>query len=192
MKLHYAPQTRAGTVKWMLEELAVDYEIVDIDYKSNAHKTEDYLKIHPLGLLPALEDDGQVIYERAAILHYLADKYEDRGLIPAKGTPERALFYQWMTFAVATFEPTAMTLFREGPNGPPDRETSPEREEFDRVLTVLENGLKGPYFLGDQFTAVDIQIGHGLMMMQNGGLLNRHPSFDDYLERLNARPKLVL
>ncbi len=56
MKLYYAPKTRAGRVRWMLEELGVPYELHRLDLASGEHRTPEYLAVHPLGRVPALLD----------------------------------------------------------------------------------------------------------------------------------------
>src|SRR5271166_4282849 len=104
MKLYFAPQTRAIRPLIMLEELAVPYEVVLIDFKGGEHKTVEYRKIHPHGQLPALQDGRLTMFESAAICAYLADKFPDKRMAPALGTVERGTYYQWMFYSVAALE----------------------------------------------------------------------------------------
>ena len=108
MKLYYAPQTRAIRPLIMLEELAVPYEIVLIDFKGGEHKSVEYRKIHPHGQLPALQDGTLTMFESAAICAYLADKFPDKRMAPALGTIERGMYYQWMFYSMAALEGFAL------------------------------------------------------------------------------------
>src|SRR5947207_15156799 len=100
LKLFYVPQTRSFRPRWLLEELGVPYELVKMTAAQT--KTPEYLAVHPLGKVPALQDDGVTIFESAAIIAHLADKF---GLAPKAGTAQRGLYYQWIIFAMATLEP---------------------------------------------------------------------------------------
>ncbi len=108
MKLYFAPQTRAIRPLIMLEELAVPYEIVLIDFKGGEHKSVEYRKIHPHGQLPALQDGALTMFESAAICAYLADKFPDKQMAPALGTIERGMYYQWMFYSMAALEGFAL------------------------------------------------------------------------------------
>jgi len=89
MKLYYSPQTRAGRPRWLLEEIGAPYEIASLDLKKGEHKQPEYMKIHPHGAVPALIDGDLALFESAAICMYLADKYPEKKLAPALGTPAR-------------------------------------------------------------------------------------------------------
>ena len=102
MKLYYAPQTRAGRVRWMLEEIGAPYELVRLDMSKGDHKKPEYMKIHPHGAVPALADGDLAMFESAAICAYLADKFPEKRLAPPVGTPPRGLYYQWMIYSMAT------------------------------------------------------------------------------------------
>ena len=61
MKLYYTPRSRAGRVRWFLEELELPYELVRIDPK--AERSAEHLAAHPLGAVPALEHEGVTLFE---------------------------------------------------------------------------------------------------------------------------------
>ncbi|MEZ4302554.1 MAG: glutathione S-transferase N-terminal domain-containing protein, partial [Polyangiaceae bacterium] len=105
MKLYFAPRTRATRPRWLLEQLGEPYELVNVDLEKGEHKQLPYLRIHPLGRVPALVDGDAVIFESIAICMYLADKYPEKKLAPPVGTPERGQYYQWMLFAASELEP---------------------------------------------------------------------------------------
>jgi len=89
MRLYFFQQSRATRVRWMLEELGIPYELAPVDMMKGEHKQPAYLKVHPLGALPAIEDDGGSLFESAAIIMQLADKYPEKNLAPAVGSYER-------------------------------------------------------------------------------------------------------
>src|SRR5258705_12836566 len=111
MKLYYARMTRAGRPRWMLEETGAPYELVRLDLSRGEHKKPEYMKIHPHGSVPALDDGDLALFESAAICAYLADKFPEKRLAPPVGTPARGLYYQWIVYSMATMEPPILKVF---------------------------------------------------------------------------------
>lgn len=181
MKLFYAPHTRAECVRWLLDELMADYDIVFVDFQNDEHKSDFYKTIHPLGQLPALEDEGNIIIERAAIMMHLVDRFRARNLAPPPGGPQRAAFYQFMVYGVATLEPAAVALLTAT-----DQQKDAARARFDEVITILENSLiensGGPWLFGQQFTAADCLIGSQMMWFFDQGLLEGHDRLIRYVK----------
>jgi glutathione S-transferase len=174
MKLYFAPQTRAIRPLIMLEELAVPYEIVLIDFKAGEHKSVEYRKIHPHGQLPALQDGALTMFESAAICSYLADKFPDKQMAPALGTIERGMYYQWMIYSIAALDALAL-----------------DRERMKESFLVLDRVLADREFIlgGDKITAADVMIGSGVIWVDaRHQLLNDFPSLNAYAERMLARP----
>ena len=64
MKLYYSPASRAVRVAWLLEELGLEYEIQKFALGDRAMREPDYLAVHPMGRVPALEDKGVTLFER--------------------------------------------------------------------------------------------------------------------------------
>ena len=158
----------------MLEELAVPYEIVLIDFKAGEHKSVEYRKIHPHGQLPALQDGALTMFESAAICAYLADKFPDRQMAPPLGTIERGMYYQWMIYSIAALDALA-----------------PDRERMKESFLVLDRVLADREFIlgGDKITAADVMIGSGVIWVDaRHQLLNDFPSLNAYAERMLARP----
>ena len=174
MKLYFAPQTRAIRPLIMLEELAVPYEIVLIDFKGGEHKGAEYRKIHPHGQLPALQDGALTMFESAAICAYLADKFPDRQMAPPLGTIERGMYYQWMIYSIAALDALAL-----------------DRARMKESFLVLDRVLADREFIlgGDKITAADVMIGSGVIWVDaRHQLLNDFPSLNAYAERMLARP----
>ena len=174
--LHYAPQSRAGRVRWLLEELGVPYQLRRWTLYTET-RSEAYRAIHPLGVVPALELDGRVMLESGAMLVYLADRYAERGLAPAVDAETRAPYLQWIFFATTELEP-ALEEAQEGSS-----------DGFDAAARVVTAALADgrPYLLGDTYSAADIAIAHVLGWARGLGKLAAHPALMDYGRRCGGR-----
>lgn len=188
MKLYYAPKTSAFRCRWMLEELGAPHELVTVSLRHGEHKKPEYLKVHPLGSVPALVDGDDNFIESAAIVMHLADKDPEQRFAPAVGTPERGHYYQWILFAMtnlyqAVHTPYLRYFFRN------ETATTEERDALARHLAVTDELLRaGPYLLGERFTAADVVFGGLLVWAEACGLLLGREPHASYLERLKARP----
>lgn len=96
MKLFYFPGNASMAPHFVLEEIGLPFELAFVDRTQEAHKSADYLKLNPNGLIPVLVDGDLVLYETAAICLHLADTHPDKKLAPALGTHERSRFYTWL------------------------------------------------------------------------------------------------
>src|ERR1700757_1937027 len=149
----------------VLEELGLSYDLVLVDRAKNAQKSNDYLKINPNGRIPTLVDGDLVLFEAVAIVLHLVDQHPEAGLAPKVGTPERAKFYQWMTFLTNSLQEELMIWQY------PDRLTGDDAAATEAVkrgaetragayLDVIERHLKehGPLFLGETLSAADFYL----------------------------------
>lgn len=164
-QLHYFPSNANAAPHMVLEEIGQKYELVLVDRAKNAQKSEEYLKINPNGRIPALVDDNLVLFESAAIVLYLVDQHPQAGLAPKVGTPERAKFYQWLTFLTNSLQEELMVWQY------PDRLSGADASATEIVkrgaekraegyLDVIEQHLKtnGPLFLGETLSAADFYL----------------------------------
>lgn len=193
MKLYYAPKTRSARPRWILEELGVPYEKINVDLKAKAQKSPEYLKVHPLGLVPALQDGSLTIIESGAIVTYLADKYPEKKLAPPVASPERGTYYQWLFFAVASMEPPLMQVFQHTVQLPEEKRISQVAEggrtKFAETVPVIEKALQGkPWIMGNQFTAADVLIGMMVIFARSLKLTEGNATLEDYAKRLTERP----
>jgi glutathione S-transferase len=193
MKLYYCPMTRATRPRWLLEEIGAAYELVRVDLGKGEQKRPEYLKIHPHGRVPALVDGDLAVFESSAICMYLADRFPEKTLAPAPGSPARGLYYQWMVYAAATAEPPVVKVFlntvrrSEKERNPSEEEAG--RTEFREVAAVLARALEGrPFILGDAFTAADVMVGSIVGWARGLKLLEEQPTLKEYSRRLVERP----
>ena len=194
LRLYYAPQTRAGRARWMLEEVEVPYELIRLDLTAREQKNPEYLKLNPNGSVPTLADGDLVIYESAAICQYLADKFPEKRLAPPVGTPARGLYYQWIHYAMSGLEPPILAIFLHTAFRP-EAERIPKlvdeaRPQLAKVLGVVEQALAGrPFLLGSEFTAADVMVGSTIGWAAMMGLLgDTAPGVAAYANRLRERP----
>lgn len=188
MKLYHAPGTSAFRCRWMLEELGTPYELINLNLATGEHKHPDYLKIHPLGSVPALVADEHAYIESAAIVMQLADQDPEQRFAPPPGSPARGHYYQWILFAMTSLYPAVHTpylrKFFRGEDG-----TAEEAQALARLLSITDELLgRQPFLLAEGFSAADIVFGGQLVWADACGLLRGREPHAAYLERLRARP----
>lgn len=193
MKLYYVPNTRANRPRWLLEEMGVPYELVRLDPKAGDNHKPEYLALNPMGHVPTLVDGDATIYESAAILMYLADKFPEKKMAPPLGSKERGLYYQWMFFGMATLEPSITTYAVHTRFLPEDKRSAAEADRgktrFVQDAAVLNKALSGRQFLlGDQLTAADVLIGSVCAWANGLKLLEELPELAAYAKSMLARP----
>jgi glutathione S-transferase len=164
-QLHYFPSNANAAPQMVLEELGQPYELVLVERANNAQKSAEYLKINPNGRIPTLVDNGVALFEAAAICLHLVDRHPEAGLAPKVGTPERAKFYQWMSFLTNSLQEELMIWQY------PDRLTGNDAAATAIVkagaearagayLDVIEQHLQanGPLFMGGSLSAADFYL----------------------------------
>jgi len=178
------PQSRGQIVRWMLEEVGVPYETVLLDFRENM-KSPEYLRINPMGKVPAITHGDAVVTESAAICAYLADAFPQAGLAPAPA--DRADYYRWMFFAAGPLE-AAFTNKAMGWEAPPERRMMLGYGTFDLAIAAVENAIKQKAFVaGGRFSAADVYVGSVLDFMINFKLLEPSTVVTDYLAPLRKR-----
>lgn len=196
--LHYFPANANAAPHMILEEIGAAYELVLVDRAVNAQKSNQYMTINPNGRIPTLVDDDLVLFEAAAIVLHLADQHPDAGLAPALGTPERAKFYQWLTFLTNSLQEELMIWQY------PDRLAGADAAAVEIVkrgaearassyLDVIERHLKanGPLFLGDRLSAADfylVMLSRWARPMANPP--RSRPAIARLLDKLTALPSV--
>ncbi len=179
------PMSRGRISRWMLEETGQSYRTVLLDYGTTM-KSADYLAINPMGKVPAITHRGEIITECAAICAYLADAFPEARLAPP--LPERARYYRWLFFAAGPVE-AAVVNKALGVQVLPERERMVGYGNMDCVLSALEGALKGrDYIASDHFTAADVYVGAQLGWGMMFGTIEKRPTFEAYVARLQARP----
>ena len=204
--VHHLNNSRSQRVLWLLEELALPYEIKKYQRDAKTMLAPPELKaVHPLGKSPVITDDGVTVAESGAIIEYLIERHGHGRLVPAPGTPERLAYRYWLHFA----EGSAMTplllklIFEKVKTSPMPFFVRPiARGISDRVLALMvdpnlarqldymETELgKREWFAGNEFSAADIQMSFPVeASAQRAGLDASRPKLMAFLQRIHARP----
>lgn len=188
MKFYWCPNTRAVRIAWLLEEAGVPYERVRIDIRDAAQKDDPAFRAaSPMGKVPAIEDGTTRLWDSGAICAYIADQYAGTKLAPPIGDPDRGLYLQWLMFNNAALEPAMMEKFT---NLQVDPRSCPWGN-WDQMLDTLRKGLlRGPWVLGERFTAADVMLGSGCIFLRRFGLVKDDPVLFAYADRCESRPAL--
>lgn len=187
LKLFHNPDSRSSRFIWLLEELAVDYDLVYVDIPRRGKGSPDPANPHPDKRVPALTHDGQLVTESAAIALYLTDAFPEAGLGPPVADPKRADYLTWLAFYAGEIEP-AFDMYRRGWIEKDPLQALPKNHARvgKRVLTALS---RGHFLLGDQFTAADILVSSPYQWLRDFGPPSAQ--IDAWLARLAARPAAI-
>ena len=184
--LYHRAKTRSSRFIFLLEELAAPYRIQHVTTRSHdGTGTVDPSNPHPNGKVPAISDDGVVVFESPAIALYLTDKFPKNRLGPLAGEPARGPYLSWLSYYTGVFEPALMSKFM---NVEVKRVTAgwvPVEEAMHVIVNALSSA---PYLLGDRFSAADVLYGTTFAMFAQNPLLPKSDLIDDYARRVVGRP----
>jgi glutathione S-transferase len=161
IKIYGSPKSSAGRVYWMLEELGLTYEAVQLDMRAKEHKSEKFLKLNPNGKVPCLTDGDYAIWESMAINSYLADKYQSALL---GKTPEaRGLVQQWSYWSILELQKHLIEIFIQKVFVPDEKRDlgviEKAKKAAEPLLAILDHHLVDKKFLvGDAFTLADLNV----------------------------------
>lgn len=204
LKIYGCYKSRATRVLWLTEELELAYEHVPViqagkldnplaaDAPINT-QSPAFLAVNPFGAIPAIEDDGLVLFESLAITLYLAKQYG--GEMGPKDLEEDALMMQWALFAATEIESNALKISRISADGRLDSEAGMSEAAaaarlLKRPIAVLENHFaKNEFAVSDRFTVADINLAEIVRYAQPyAPLLTANPNLKAWLERCQSRP----
>lgn len=181
------------SVMWTVGELGLEYERVNLGGSFGGNDSADYRAINPNGLVPAMSDDGKVLWESNTIVRYLAREYGSETLCPA-APYQCAQAEQWMDWTKTTFYPAFMPVFLGLIRTPAEQQ---DHDTIDlgvkasaSVLGVADACLaKQPWLGGTSFTMGDIPLGAMIYRYFNLPIERPAlPALEDWYERLRERP----
>lgn len=185
IRLYYHPYSRAAGTLWALEEAGVAYELQVTDILKGEQKGLELVALNPMGKLPTLVDGELVVTEAAAIALYLADRYAAGRLAPALDDPRRGTYLRWAFFAPGVIEPAVMAHSGQWEV----REMAAGWGNYAHMIAAAQSAIADrPYVLGDEFSMADVVFGGTLRFMLEFKQIEPIAPFQDYVERLNARP----
>src|SRR5215470_3718388 len=187
LTLYHASPSRSSVTLWMLEELGEPYDIKLIRLSAGDNMKPDYLAINPMGKVPALKHGDTVVTELAAICTYLADEFPAKKLNVPIGTPKRGTYLKWLFFGPGCLE--AAVIDRAAPRKEEARRGMLGYGDFDTTMNVIADAVaKGPWLMGEQFTAADVVIGANIRWGMMFKMVPERPEFTAYAARIAARP----
>ena len=182
-------ETKDLRVQWALEELGLPYRVHPIDHTAGEHEGPAYSRISPFHQVPAIDDDGFVVAESAAILLYLAEK---AGKLIPTDVQGRTHVMQWCFAAVSTVAPTLASIemgeiFDSEKAAPKFHEGM--RQVASRWFVDLEKRLEDrDWIAGGEFTVADILMANVLRNVRQMKLIEPYPNIVAYYTRCHARP----
>src|SRR5579883_793791 len=182
----HSPNTRSGATRMLLEELGAPHEMRVVNMKAGDQRKPAYLAVNPMGKVPAILHRGELVTEQPAIFLYLADLFPQAGLAPGLNDRLRGPYLRWMVYYGSCFEPGLVDRALKREPAPPS--TCPYGD-FDTMFKTLTDQLaKGPYLLGERFTAADVLWGTALDWTTRFGIVQTTPLIKAYIERVVSRP----
>jgi len=184
--LYHRPKTRSSRFLFLLEELAAPYQVQIVGGRNrDGSGDKDPHNPHPHGKVPAISDDGVVVFESAAIALYLTDRFPQNHLGAQIGDPQRGPYLSWLAYYAGVFEPSVMSKFMK---------TDVPRVTagwvvLDEVMPeILARLARAPYLLGENFTAVDVLFGTSFALFLSSDIMPRSPLLSAYVQRIVSRP----
>ena len=193
LTLHFAPNSRAGRILWLLEELALPYELNRMDFHPKDLQSDVHRARHPLGRVPVLDDGDISIFESGAIVEYILERHKNGGLKPDVASPLFPEYLQWFHYCEGMVMPPINTIVVQTILLPPDRRDEKVLGQAQRLLTKalepVNDALAGRDYLIGDFSGADIMLGHACFMSQRSGCVTDEMThLLAYIARIAARP----
>ncbi|MEM9739263.1 MAG: glutathione S-transferase family protein [Pseudomonadota bacterium] len=193
LKLHFAPDSRAGRIVWLLEELQLPYEINKMAFHPKDLKSDEHRKRHPLGRVPVLDDGEVSLFESGAIVEYVLERHKNGGLKPAINDPRFPDYLQWFHYCEGMVMPPINTIVVQTILLPEDRRDATVLGQAQRLLAkalgpVNETLADKAYLIG-AFSGADIMLGHACFMANRVGAVSEDmTNLSAYVKRVAGRP----
>ena len=191
--LHHAPNSRAGRIVWLLEELGLEYTLNRMDFHPKDLKSDAHRARHPLGRVPVLEDNDVTIYESGAIVEYLVARHSDGALKPQVDSPLFPEYLQWFHYCEGMVMPPVNTIVVQTILLPPERQNKEALAQAQKLLTravaPVDEALAGRQYIIGDFSAADVMLGHACYMSRRLGCVAPElENLNAWLQRIEARP----
>ena len=194
--LHHCPQTRSMRTLWLLNELDLDFRVSVHPFDKSLRRPE-FLSLSPAGRVPALEIEGERMFETGAITEYLCERFSPDRMGRSPGSPDRMAWLVWVHFA-ETVSQHAAALTQQHVALYDDEMRSPivmklEAARLRKCYDAIEARLSTPvenrdYLLTSGFSACDISVGQAVYMARHFAKLDDHPETAAWYERITERP----
>ena len=193
--LHHCHQTRSMRTLWLLYELDVPFELRVYPFDKTLRSAE-FLTLNPAGRVPAVEIDGDVIFETGAITQILCERFPGVGLGRMPDDPDRADWLIWVHFAetisqhVAALSQQNIVLYDDAMRSPVVMKL--EAKRIEKCYAALENRLSPPveqrdYLLTSGFSAADISVGQAVYMARHFARIEPFEALSAWYDRITDR-----
>lgn len=190
--LHHCPQTRSMRTLWLLYELDEPFDLRIYPFDKSLRSAE-FIARSPAGRVPALEIDGERLFETGAITEVLCERLSPEGLGRMPGTPERAEWLVWVHFAETISQHTAaltqqhVALYEDHMRSPIVMKLEAARigKCYDAIETRL--AVSGDYLLRSGFSAADVSVGQAVYMAQHFARIEDYPALSAWYARITER-----
>ncbi|WP_095589929.1 glutathione S-transferase family protein [Actibacterium ureilyticum] len=194
IRLHHCHESRSMRVLWLLHELGVPFELKVYPFDATLRQP-DFLALSPAGRVPALEIDGDVMFESGAMIEYLCERFPQAGLGRAPGDPARRAWLSWLHFA-ETLSQHSAALNQQHEVLYEDHMRSPvimkiEVKRLEKCYAALEARLQDSAHLADdRFSAADVAVGQAMYMALHFARADAFPALQAWYGQITARPGL--
>ena len=190
IRLHHCPESRSMRILWLLHEMRLDFEVRVWPFDKSL-RSEEFLALNPVGRVPALEIDGEFLWESGAIMQVLCERFPQAGLGRDLDDPERAEWLIWLHFAETMSQHSAaltqqhVALYEDSMRSPIITQLEPRR--LGKCYAALEVRLQGRDWLLSRFSAADVACGQALYMSQKFARVEGYPNVAAWLARIEGR-----
>lgn len=205
--LQHVIEGPSSRVVWLAKELAIPLDVTVVEYEVGEMYVDanemvltnsaEAVMFQPAGaIMPTFTHDGFTIIESGAILLYLLEQFDRSHRFhpaPSASAQQRARFNQWMFFAASTCDPLLMEAYIHS-HVLPEEQRDAARVDMNLLKwqqaiaqRIVPQLSKGPFLCGDQFSGVDIMMGHTIHFAHTLGWLEGHPLLCEYYERISKR-----
>ena len=196
IKLYTFPlSTNSRKVRIALLEKGLEFERINVDLTKREQKNPDYLKIHPFGQVPALDDEGFIIYDSTIINEYLEDEYPYPSLMP-DGSEGRARARLMEDFRDSHFNPAFIKIMHETRKSEAERDANVianATAEITKCFDRIENELQGREYLAASFSLADVAFMANLELLDRFQITvdPKYKNTNAWIGRLKARPSFA-
>ena len=194
LQIHGVTDSRALRTLWMVEELGIAYVQHPVHFHGDA-SSDAFRAINPNGRVPAIVDDGVVIWESMAINLHLARTR------PSALTPDDAVGWSraemWSFWVMTECEGTLLSavVAKQGLFGYEKNAARADRRfaQLERPFDVLDAHLADrDWLIASRFTVADLNVASVLSWLRDGAFdLDRWPRLDAWLTYCVQRPAFV-
>jgi glutathione S-transferase len=192
MKLYHCSDARSLRPLWALEEMGIDYELVNMQFPPRA-TYPGYLDINPLGTVPTFVDGDLTMTESSGICHYLVEKYGPTDIGVKVDDPVYGEYLNWLYRSDATLTFPQTLVLRYTRLEPEERRQPQVVADYSQWylsrLRSVETAMEGNEFIcGGRFTIADIAVAYALFLGVSLGLDERYkPNCKRYLASMMER-----